>query len=466
MQSSGIAFRFICVIAITLLILVIPNPSGLPVKGKRALAAFAFTGGIFALQPVSLPFAGLMVPVALVLLGVADSSQVFEPLSKPIIILILGSLFLAEALRKHGISRRLALISIVFSDGDIKKLLLGLMGIAGFLSMWMENTATAAILIPVALSISNRIPDRERANELLILLVMGIAYAASLGGMTTITGSASNAVTSGFLSEIQPWSFLDWMWYGLPAFLFIFPLTFFLLYRLMPVAIQRIDITKAREDLDGMGSLKSVEIEVIATLSVAVIFWIMGPYIENYFKLYPTILSTSVVAVVAVSYLAFRGIIRWEDVKDVSWGLFFAIAAGLALGDALIRTGATGWLANLMKPLVMGPPFLGSLLFLVFMSAFITNIINNATVAAVFVPILISIANYNPELQAVQLVLPLTLATTFGYALPSASGRMALISAMGIVKRRVMVRVGLILTVFSSLLLAFFFYLMNLLGLY
>jgi len=207
------------------------------------------------------------------------------------------------------------------------------------LSMWMENTATAAVLIPVALSISNRISDRERANELLILLVMGIAYAASLGGMATITGSASNAVASGFLSEIQRWSFIDWMWYGLPAFLIVFPLTYFLLYRLIPVAIQRIDITKARGDLNGMGSVKSVEIEVIATLSVAVIFWIMGSFIENYFKLHPTTLSTSVVAVVAVSYLAFRGIISWEDVKGVSWGLFFAIAAGLALGDALIRTG-------------------------------------------------------------------------------------------------------------------------------
>jgi len=114
----------------------------------------------------------------------------------------------------------------------------------------------------------------------------------------------------------------------------------------------------------------------------------------------------------------------------------------------------------------MDIPFLGSLFFLVFLSAFITNILNNATVAAVFVPILISIAKKNPDLQAIQLVLPLTLATTFGYALPSASGRMALISATGIVKRKDMIRLGLILTVFSSLLLTLFFYLLTLLGLY
>jgi len=109
----------------TLVVLLLPLPQGLTDPGKRALAAFVFTGSIFALQPVSLPFASLMVSVALVLLGVADSSQAFVVLSRPIIMLILGSLFLAESLRKHGITRRMALASIVASGGEVDRLLLG-----------------------------------------------------------------------------------------------------------------------------------------------------------------------------------------------------------------------------------------------------------------------------------------------------------------------------------------------------
>jgi sodium-dependent dicarboxylate transporter 2/3/5 len=104
-----------------------------------------------------------------------------------VIFLVLGSLFLAEALRKHGLTRRLALLTIIASKGHVKRLLLGIMGIAALFSMWVENTATAAVLIPVALTIAKEVQDTEKARELLSLLVLGIGYSASLGGMATIS---------------------------------------------------------------------------------------------------------------------------------------------------------------------------------------------------------------------------------------------------------------------------------------
>lgn len=145
--------------------------------------------------------------------------------------------------------------------------------------------------------------------------------------------------------------------------------------------------------------------------------------------------------------------------------MFFIIGAGLALGDALKRTGATAWLTDLVSPVITGMPLLAMLTFLVFMSAMLTNVINNSTMAAVFVPILISIARAESSFTVVQLVLPLTLATTFGYALPSASGRMALISETGIVERGDMVRYGLIMTVISSVVLVLVFYVLTVWGL-
>lgn len=457
--------RFTLVLALTLIVLLLPTPSGLSPAGKRALAAFAFTGGVFALQPVSLPFASLMVSVALVVLGVADASQAFEALSRPIIILILGSLFLAEALRKHGITRRLALTAIVASGGDVNRLLLGLMGIAALLSMWMENTATTAVLIPVALFIANRIEDREKAGEVTLLLVMGIAYSASLGGMVTITGSASNAVASGFLTRIQPWSFIDWVKYGFPSFLLVFPLTWWTLSKLINVRLENLDIGMAREEKQQLGPVRTVQWEIVAVLTVTAILWIVGSDVERVLGLPPTMMSPAVVAMVAVAYMALRDIIAWEDVKGVSWGMFFTIGAGLALGEALIRTGATAWLTEIVAPAIVGSPVILRLFILIFSSALLTNIVNNATVAAVFVPILISIAEGDPRFSAVQLVLPLTLATTFGYALPSASGRMALIYETGIVGRRDMIRLGVVMTVMSSICLTILFYGMVSLGL-
>ena len=141
------------------------------------------------------------------------------------------------------------------------------------------------------------------------------------------------------------------------------------------------------------------------------------------------------------------------------------IGAGLSLGEALSRTGATDWFAGLIVPLVSGPPLIVSMMLLVFLSALMTNIMNNTTIAAVFVPILISIAQIDPAFNPVQLVLPVTLATTFGYSLPSASGRMSLIAASGIINRGEMMRYGLAMTVVSSIVLGLFFYLLAILNL-
>ncbi|MFP3951173.1 MAG: SLC13 family permease [Candidatus Bathyarchaeia archaeon] len=379
--------------------------------------------------------------------------------------LILGSLFLAEALRKYRITRRLALQSIVFSGGGINELLFGLMGIASLLSMWMENTATAAILIPVALTIANQVEEKEESTKLLIMLVLGIAYAASVGGMATVTGSASNAVASEFLSEIRVWTFLDWISYGLPNLIIVFPLTWYFLIKQFKLNLDKIDIEKPRKDLESMGKLGKDELELLFTLTATIILWISGPVFENMLALPPSSLSPAIVGLMAVSYLALRGIVVWEDVKGVSWGMLFAIAAGLALGDALKRSGATEWMTEIVSPFIGESPYIVSLFFLVFASIILTNIVNNATVAAVFVPILIQIALEDPSFRAIQLVLPLTMGTTFGYALPSASGRMALISATGIISQKDMFKYGMMLSIISGLSLILFFYLINLINL-
>ena len=456
--------RFGLVLLLTLIVLYLPRPAGLSAEGHRALAVFAFTGSILALEPVSLPIAALMVPLAQVALGVATTPQAFETFSRPVVFLILASLFLAEGLRKHGITRRLALMTLLASGGGIPMILLGMMGIAALFSMWVENTATAAVLIPVALSIAKQVPDPRKAKGLLTLLVLGIAYSASLGGMATIMGSSSNAVASGFLQSVRPWSFVDWMKYGLPALLLIFPLTWWLLLRLVPVQVDRLDLEAVRERVAKLGAMSRAEREILGTLAVAVIFWVGGASLEPVLGLPPTLLSSAMVAVIAIAYLAIRNIIDWEDVKGVSWGIFLIIGAGLSLGETLSRTGVTDWFATLITPIVSGPPLLVSLLLLVYLSALMTNILNNTTIAAVFVPVLISLAQSDPAFNAVQLVMPVTLATTFGYSLPSASGRMALISASGLVERRDMMRYGVVMTIVSSAILGLFFYLLSLLN--
>ena len=457
--------RFGLVLILTIIVLLLPRPDGLTEAGQHALAAFAFTGSILALEPVSLPIAALMVPLALVALGVANTTEAFEPFSRPVVFLILASLFIAEGLRKHGLTRRLAFQTLVAAGGKVSLILLGIMLIAGLFSMWVENTATAAVLIPVALTVASQVPDPQKAKGLLILLVMGIAYSASLGGMATVMGAGSNAVAAGFLAEIHPFTFVDWMKYGLPAFILLFPITWFLLLKLIKVEVDYIDVETVRRQLQEMGPMSSAERELSIVMLATIVLWVGGSFLEPALKLPSTLLAPAMVAIMAVSYLAIRGIMNWEDVKGVSWGIFFMIGAGLALGAALTRTGATDWIAELISPLVSGPPLLVSILLLVFLSALLTNVMNNTTIAAVFVPILISLALTNPTINPVLMVLAVTLATTFGYSLPSASGRMALVSASGIIQPRDMMRYGLVATMISALILGLFFYVISVLNL-
>jgi sodium-dependent dicarboxylate transporter 2/3/5 len=463
-KTLGLMGRFGIVAALTASVLLLPAPDGVTPEGHRALALLVFTASILALEPVSLPIAALMVPLMQVALGIAQTREAFEPFSRPVVFLILTSLFLAEALRKHGLTRRLALATIIGSSGHVNTVLLGLMGIAAAFSMWIENTATAAILIPVAMTVSRQMRDPNTARSLLVLLVLGIAYSASIGGMATVMGAASNAVTAGFLADIRPWRFMNWMVYGLPAVVLLLPATWWLLLRMVKVSITRLDVEPARQALHKQGRMNSTEWELLATIGAAIALWVSGEFLEGYFALPATLLSAALVGVGAVAYLGLRGILQWDDMKGVSWGIFLTIGAGLSLGDALIRTGVTDWFATLASPIVTGLPLFLSMMILVFMSAMLTNVINNTTIAALFVPVLISIARATPEFNAVQLVLPVALATTFGYSLPSASGRMALIAASGIVTRGEMLRYGLLMTGASSLALGLYFYVLVLVG--
>lgn len=463
-RALGLLGRFGIVAALTAATLLLPTPEGVSPEGHRALALLVFTASVLALEPVSLPIAALMVPLMQVALGLTETRTAFEPFSRPVVFLILTSLFLAEGLRKHGITRRLALLTIVASGGKVPRVLFALMAISAFFSMWIENTATAAMLIPVALTLSRHVQEPTAARTFLVLLVLGIAYSASIGGMGTVMGAASNAVAAGFLANIQPWRFMDWMRYGLPALLLLLPVTWWLLLRMLPPSIERLDVAPARAALAKQGPVSGPEWELLGTLAVAIFFWIAGEALEGYFELPPTLLSAALVGVAAVAYLGIRGILQWDDMKGVSWGIFLIIGAGLSLGDALIRTGVTDWFATLLGPSVIGLPLIVSLMLLVLASALLTNLINNTTITALFVPVVISVAATDPAYSAVQLVLPVALATTFGYSLPSASGRMALIAASGIVTRQEMIRYGLRMTIASSFTLGLYFYALALMG--
>ncbi len=281
--------------------------------------------------------------------------------------------------------------------------------------------------------------------------------------MGTIIGASSNAVASGLLNEVMDWSFLDWMKYGVPSFILILPLSWATLLRVIHVETEEIDIGHIKDEKERMGPMTSSEREVLLVLLIAALLWTSGSYLEGYFGLPKTLLSSAIVAVIAVSMLSIRNLIKWDDIKGVSWGVFLIIGAGLTLGDTLTRSGATDWISALVGPYIASLPFILVLAGIVTLSALLTNLLNNTTIAAVFVPILMSVSQ-STGMNPIRFVIPATLATTFGYSLPSASARMAILASTGLVTREDMLKYGILITIPSVIVLIVMFYLLTLIG--
>lgn len=456
--------RFLLVIALTGITLLLPTPQGLSEEGQRALALFVFTGSILALEPAPLPISALLVPVAQVALGIDTARGAFAAFGQPSVFLILTSLFLAEALRKHGITRRLALYSIVWSKGRFATLVLSIMVITGLLSMWVQNTATTAVLIPVAITIAQRIPDPAHAKRALPLLIMAVAYGASIGGLATIVGSGENAIAAGVLNQVYPFGFMDWMKYGLPVAAVLLPATWWLLLRTGNAPDTQLDTTAVLREIRRSGALTPTEREIVVVLLICVFLWVTGEQIETWLGLPDTLLSSVVVSIGAVAYLSFSGVIDWNDVKGVNWGVFLVIGAGFTLGDALNKTGANAWIASQAQPLLGDLPY-AVVLFVVVLIGFVTTqFINDVTLGAIFSPILVALAQAL-AIPPAQLVVPTILAVGLAYMFPSASARMTLVAVTGAVDRNAMVRTGLLIGVPSVLFVVIFFLLLGAVGL-
>jgi sodium-dependent dicarboxylate transporter 2/3/5 len=455
--------RFLIVIALTTIVLLLPTPEGLSEQGHRALALFVFTGAILALEPAPLPISALLVPVAMVALGIGTVTNAFAPFGSPSVFLILTSLFLAEALRKHGLTRRLALHAIVLSGGRLPMLLLSIMLLTAVLGMWVMNTATTAVLIPVALTIAQRMPTADDGRRALPLLVMAVAYGASIGGLATIVGAGENAIAAGVINQVQPFGFIEWMKYGLPVALLLLPLSWWLLRIANPAPDVRLDTTTVEAEIARSGPLSGAEREILVVMALAVFLWVTGEQVERMLGLPPTMLSSVVVAIGAVAYLSFEEIVDWNDMKGVNWGVFLVIGAGFALGSALDATGANAWIAQLAQPVLQPLPFAVTLLAVIVIGFALTQVINDVTLGAIFSPILVALAQAI-GIPPARLVVPTIIAVGLAYMLPSASARMALVAVTGAVERKQMLRTGLVVGLPSVIVVYLFFLLMTWVG--
>nr|HMN29627.1 SLC13 family permease [Caldilineaceae bacterium] len=217
-----------------------------------------------------------------------------------------------------------------------------------------------------------------------------------------------------------------------------------------------IDLQPVFRELERTATLSNREREVLLVLLLSVVLWVSGASLEKRFGLPHGLLNHAVVALAAVALLSIDELIDWNDLKGVNWGVFFVIGAGLTLGDALDKTGAGLWFANLLAPTLEGLPYIVIVSALVFVGYGVTQFMNNVTLGAIMAPILVELgkaSGISPE----RLVLPTILAIGLSYVLPVASARMTLAAVSGAVARKEMMVTGLVVGIPSALLLVVFF---------
>ncbi len=455
-------------IAALLLYFVLPDsyqePSGqlLPLSSAaRATAAVALWMAIWWLTEAIPVYATALLPLAAFpLVGATTIRAAAAPYGHELIFLFLGGFILALALERWGLHKRLALSVLATVGTRPTQIVASFMGLAAVISMWVTNTATTIMLLPVALSVISLVRedgDSQENDNFSIALLLGIAYAASIGGVGTIVGTAPNVFAVSFIQRQMgiEISFLAWMAIGLPLVIVFVPLTWWLLARMVyPVGAKAIDglsrvLDKLQADLGPASRGEKLTLVVFVLTALA---WVSRPFLNRLSMgdLQPLAgLSDSGVAIIAALLLFVipvrptqgEFLMDWQTAVKLPWGLLILFGGGLSLAAAIDQSGLSAYLGSLATGLAQLPPPLIVALVTGLM-IFLTEVTSNTATTATLLPVLYAVA-LGLGLDPLLLVVPAAIAASCAFMLPVATPPNAIVFGSGHISVPQMSRIGL-----------------------
>lgn len=403
-------------------------------EGPEKLGLFILisVAGLWMSEIVPLPVTALLVPAAAYFSGLMPAADALAPFSSSIIFLFMGGFTLASVLHTHGIDRRLAGGVLHLGRGHLWLTLIGFMAVVSFLSMWMSNTATTAMMLPIALSLVDEEFPRTRTY-----IVLGTAYAANIGGLATVVGSPPNAIAARTLGL----DFADWLKVGLPVTLAMFPLVLAALW-----VVLRPDREEARIRHTEVDTAKwtSMATGAVVLFVCTVIAWVFSAQITRIFGL-----GRSFDAIVGLTITALAplfGLVTWPKLQQhINWGILLLFGGGLCLSVILSETGTSVWLAQtLLAGLGNAPGWLLVMAGIALM-IFLTELASNTGSAAILVPVIYALAQQFDPAISYAMVFGVGIAATCAFMLPVATPPNALVYGTGVIRQSQMLRAGLML---------------------
>ena len=390
-------------------------------------------------------------------LNLVTTKQALATFSDPTIFLFFGGFALATALHMQKLDKMIANKIMTLAQGNLLIAVIYLFLITAFLSMWMSNTATAAMMLPLAMGILSRM-DREKEHNTYVFVLLGIAYSASIGGMGTLVGSPPNAIVASNLHL----TFSDWLWYGLPVMIILMPLMIGTLWI----------VFKPKLNMKFEQSFEKIEMNQQRILTLVIfgfiaLCWIfsgqINPLISGLLGLQKNIASfDSVVALLAAIIICSTGVANWKQIQEnTDWGVLMLFGGGLTLSAVLKDSGASKILADGIVFLVQDQHYYLIGLLVATFIIFLTEFTSNTASAALLVPIFISIAQ-SLGIPEIGLALIIGLGASCAFMLPVATPPNAIVFGTGCVEQKEMVRAGFVLNIVCVLVIAtvgYFFWL-------
>jgi solute carrier family 13 (sodium-dependent dicarboxylate transporter), member 2/3/5 len=484
---------------VSLVILFLPQPEGMTESGQRLLAVVVLMAIWWMGEGTSITVTALLPLVLFPLLGILSSKEVAPNYSNHLVFLFLGGFMIALAMEKWNFHKRIALVIISLIGTNLSQIVLGFMVASAFLSMWISNTATTMMMLPVGMAVVRKIAaeaslngvrnvESERAiqQSLGLVLMLGLAYSASIGGVGTLIGTPPNIVFAGFYKSLYPQNaeitFFQWMVMAVPLVCVFLPLVWIYLCRFVaPIPLKQIEFGQGgteiiQNELKALGKMNRAE-KIIAVVFVSTaLLWIfrkpitVGSFaIPGWSEMFarPEYLHDATVAMAMGLLLLLLPVnfgtgmklrdrteyfvLDWDTVqKKVPWGILLLFGGGFALADGFGKTGLDQWIGHHLTG-IAALPIWGVIFIICLGITFLTELTSNTATTTMILPIIGATAvaaSYHPLL----LMIPATLSASFAFMLPVATPPNAIVYSSGWVTIPKMSRAGLALNFMGAIL--------------
>lgn len=424
-------------------------------------------------EAVPVPATAFLPVIAFPMLGVTSAKAAASPYANPIIYLFLGAFILALAVERWQLHKRVALWILTHTGSDGKKLILGFMSVAALLSMWMTNTSTTMMLMPIALSVVTVIIDNAKglsAQEKLAFqtaMLLGLAYAATIGGMATLVGTPPNALLAAFVSEHYgiEISFAAWMAVGVPVMLIMLPIAWYalthVLYKINIPANSAVN-DHLNELQAQLGKVTVPEKRIALIFLLVVSLWILRRPLAALFNINFLTDAGIVMAGALLLFVLPSGdkqggdtyqpqLMVWQNTQNLPWGVLILFGGGLSLASAFSSSGLATWLGQSLSPLSAYGLFV-LVIAATALVIFLTELTSNLATTATFLPVMAAIA-LQDKIDPLLLCVPITLAASFAFMLPVATAPNAIVFASGKLTIPQMARAGFFLNLTGLCLL-------------